>query len=1316
MHPEIQKKSFFNIQYNMSNSKTLMAQPPKAYNQATEELLSNMYLSNVKKRLRQLNQPSVNDMRRWVWELIQNAKDSIAHNPDRDTVDVMIEVSDDRVVFKHNGDPFTPKAQLGLLYKYSQDKDNTQSTGRFGTGFLTTHCLSKIVSIEGDMFMDDTCQDACGFSVTMYRDGLLDKELLDGIKRMNKSLTFFEETSGWTTYTYDVKTDSGKEAIKLGIQNFYDNIAQTMLFCPQLNSVKLNDHGHIVYIERHPVVELAVGVLKASFTIHGSEADTVRSFVYVTSNNHSDELTERYKASREIRLTMAVEVDSENNIVSSNESTTRLYCALPLVGTEEQLKEPVFINCLDFEPDEERQRLLLDGNETTEHTVIDEVTEVTTTETVISECGINRLIYGDITNLFESLVSFLSESEYGNLYYLADGLKSVKKFQDLDDEWYFENVTKKYRSILESYPVVKICNSSVLKKLEEVIFVKEAKDKKDETEGSLYSLLKYIYPNKLIDARSQREWSERAWRGLTIWTIKDLCEDISSFGNWEKLILSGEVLKNWYNSFLTLAKEDDTDNLTDYALLPNMYGDLKKFDDPDFMQNHGVSEVVLDIVNELGYDLREYLLHGDITAVVLPRECNSTSYSALINRLVKAILENRNVSDSSKLSQLAPLFSVFQAQASWDAGFDQLRHCIWHMLNGLHVELFNTDTKLTEDHILKSAWDAADNWVIQLIMSELEEYGSLEALPNNLSISWLNSTLKYLANLASLLFEKYVIVPDQHGDFHQRSKLEIDLGVPSVLKHSIFGNIGVDLKSELLHEGIDGEAIGMTHGVTAEAAAAWIDSCLSKNPDTDVALFILSIMPQNQNTGLYRQQSLIWHLAKLHFPTECLEVDTHAVVELTSETLWNKSSQLIRDKIITIIEEAETLEAYNLFLSGNLEKSITTLNELYSYLVQINLDYRDLDIVPNQKGIFSCMSHLMADNGKILEEAKDASELLLEEADHFRNVLSNVEIVPAPNKVCDLESAYGKLDKKIMEEYPTQASAPKDNYKNGVTLVVEELRPKLEEAAFEHLFPLVNAKYSDVVLNIVWTADDRQKVQKIKKRFEKLTPETQEKFLDKGADVIAEMELQAQQLQSEIDHLRHQLQLAMKDSEDILVVDTEGAGKLSKDEMIAANIEAQAAVKDCLTKQGFVYTQDNGDNYYSTIDGVLKDGVEYPLVVKSHKYSEASFLLSANQWMQLIKPNSMLAVHIGGGNVCCLKLQDLLQTQDKLSFSFNTENLDKANRIEDFARLLHFFTNVQFNFGHLLPNQYTQVTTMADLRFDVRNHSENPAAGSEDLL
>ena len=55
----------------------LIEEPIGAHN-AENDLLSDMYLSNVKKRLRALNQPPENDRKRWVWELIQNAKDSIS--------------------------------------------------------------------------------------------------------------------------------------------------------------------------------------------------------------------------------------------------------------------------------------------------------------------------------------------------------------------------------------------------------------------------------------------------------------------------------------------------------------------------------------------------------------------------------------------------------------------------------------------------------------------------------------------------------------------------------------------------------------------------------------------------------------------------------------------------------------------------------------------------------------------------------------------------------------------------------------------------------------------------------------------------------------------------------------------------------------------------------------------------------------------------------------------------------------------------------------------------------------------------------------
>ena len=52
----------------------------------------------------------------------------------------------DSYKFIHNGSPFTMGTLTALLYKFSEGKRNdSESTGRFGTGFLTTHSLSKIV-------------------------------------------------------------------------------------------------------------------------------------------------------------------------------------------------------------------------------------------------------------------------------------------------------------------------------------------------------------------------------------------------------------------------------------------------------------------------------------------------------------------------------------------------------------------------------------------------------------------------------------------------------------------------------------------------------------------------------------------------------------------------------------------------------------------------------------------------------------------------------------------------------------------------------------------------------------------------------------------------------------------------------------------------------------------------------------------------------------------------------------------------------------------------------------------------------------------
>ena len=109
-------------------------------------IFGKVYLANVRNRLRELEYPNDVDCKRWIWELVQNAKDSISNQPNRKDIDIKVKVENDVYSFTHNGSPFTMKTLTALLYKYSEGKlNNGESTGRFGTGFLTTHSLSKHV-------------------------------------------------------------------------------------------------------------------------------------------------------------------------------------------------------------------------------------------------------------------------------------------------------------------------------------------------------------------------------------------------------------------------------------------------------------------------------------------------------------------------------------------------------------------------------------------------------------------------------------------------------------------------------------------------------------------------------------------------------------------------------------------------------------------------------------------------------------------------------------------------------------------------------------------------------------------------------------------------------------------------------------------------------------------------------------------------------------------------------------------------------------------------------------------------------------------
>lgn len=1287
----------------MSTIKTEIA-PPSVIKGSYEKLLRKMYISNVAKRLRQLNQPSDVDRKRWVWELIQNAKDTIASDPTRNQINVRIEIEGDIVRFRHDGNPFTSDARFGLLYKYSEDKENSESTGRFGTGFLTTHCLSKVVTIESNMYSNDEKTELCGFSVTMYRDGQIEKELLEGLDKMEESQKYYGDLFEWTTFTYHVSTDSGRRAIQLGIENFYKHITQTMLFCKELASIELNDNGKITNIIRRPIEEVAPNVMSAIFEIHG-ETTSIRRFLYSSYHEYNKELSDRYRADREIRIDAAIEVD-ENNCIVCHAGNTSHFCVLPLVGIETQLEEPIILNSPDFEPDEERQSLLLSGQNWDEE------------HNNISEVGINQIIYSKVYSLYDNLVSYLSSNSYGKLYLLANGLKKAKEHDKLDEKWYSENVIKNYRDVLLKYPVVEPYANKELKKLADCIFVKESKN-----ENEVFSLLTSLYPDKLI--KDNLEWSQFVWKeGLDIWNTEDLCKNIEEKNNWNNITLEeGVAVTDWYNKFLTHVQTYDERYLKKYALLPNMNGELKKIDAENFKQGEKVSAFIIDLLVKLGKDVKPNLLHSDVTAVSLDSKYNSQSYSADLNRLAKNIIDDGN--QTTKVSRLMPLISIIpNAEEKYSSEFRNQRKRFYEICTSLYS--ITDAVSITDNSLLDGAWKEVDTWFVSRVLNSLKSIGSLSKLPSGLDAKWLNDALLAL-NIQISKLDAFEVLPNQEGNFCAHKNLYEDAGVPEELKDDIFKSVDLNYKEILLHKDIDASAFSVNQNKTIASFAADLKSKFAttdsyacgnyfrekyhykpQNALDKVALYIVSLLPKDKESELYKYQRDLFDVSKEILPSQ---TNFEGDISFDSSDLWLSANEYVCSQIEETISSMGTLDAINTSLGKVGEVKIwEILNKYYRFLSHANISYSHLSIFPNQNGVLKSFCDLNKDEGNIGDLLKNVISLLVDPETDYRNILMDSRSCLQPQSVIGAINAYKLIDDKVYEYYQLPAKWEDDNYINAVHELIEVWKEQSGQFN-ETNFPKTKPIEDSIVLNVVWKKEKRELLMNVSS---KLTDEQIQIIIENSAQ-IGGLTDKVKQLEDENEILKSQL-AAMgminepnpedKDSDDynvnnlsdiIIPIDIESVSEsgepctitvaepqyagLSAEEMRDYLLQAKTDVKLYLEEKGYRFTKGICEDAWCNIYGVLDPtGREVPIVVHSYKSRRRAFSLNTSDWEQLSKEGSMLWVVTHDGPQC-VPFYALPRDTNTIAITFSPENMQYKNRCIALAETLKYFKGLHFNFG-----------------------------------
>lgn len=556
-----------------------------------DEIAYNNYKLTADKILQLLSQiredPSAS-AKRWVWELLQNAKDV----PNRfGKVSVEIElVSQDILKFRHNGDCFSTKNITGLVQQVSsKDSQNLEGqTGKFGTGFICTHLLSDIIDVEGIVrYMGIDRR----FKIVLDRSGYRSEDLLPRIETTLEELRHIEtayevvdnyeqnrtEQSFDTVFTYHLTTQEKQEAAVAGLEDLINTLPITLV--TQSKKIK-----QVRVINR----------VKGTDVVYKCDSSSLDNNVQ-KSVVKIDNTTKKYLSYITDDVALTTEIKDDNNILEIVKRDSKhpvLYRDFPLIGSE-RFFFPYTLNGFNFNPTERRNGLLLNS---ADH----------------PSCVSNRNI---ITKAVEAALKFnewLITHNAINRYLLASSRipESSEKYSESVAAPWIKNLQVNWRKQLLQERLVETENGKeLLVNLSVPSFTPTSTKDINET---FYNLLhgQYIGRGVLPIFKHLHGWLDVVRPEYETWGIKlkyekdDFLNDLSSLINVDtlsvKISKTRKDTMEWLNKiYKFLVDQNMLNEFDNYAIIPNQRGEFKFLKDLYSDHTLRIPEILKDIYNSV---------------------------------------------------------------------------------------------------------------------------------------------------------------------------------------------------------------------------------------------------------------------------------------------------------------------------------------------------------------------------------------------------------------------------------------------------------------------------------------------------------------------------------------------------------------------------------------------------------------------------------------------------------------------------------------------------------------------------------------------
>jgi hypothetical protein len=534
--------------------------------------------------------------------LLQNAEDSVETG---ETVSVKVSLKGDKLVFSHTGNPFGLEDIAHLIFHGSSKRFMKDKTGRFGTGFMTTHLLSKKVRIKGVLVPNNEGEIKC-FDFVLDRDASDD---VDQKEKLAASYNNFKEYNNphfsdgdyKSSFEYDL-VGQGKITAEKGIRKLKQILSVVIAFNTKIKEIEVIHDDNIFRIEKSEPkpfgdyllhhIEINDNGESGEEVVLTTKGETENSYVFGKD-----------KIKRKCHLNTAIILEKKGDSYSVKpltETYPRLFLNFPLFGSE-KLGCPIIINSPDFKPNKERDGIPLEEDKENNN--------------ILKNREIIKTALASISSLMETLSN-------KNIKVL----KSLFRFNEppdinwLDNQWIENNYQSIISHLLKS-PYWKIDETENRYSINELKF--PIGNKK-----AFYEVVKSYYGDLVFDFEEVKSWINifEEIKSLQnknkieffsfVLTHQVLCNTISTAKTIEGLqskIEDKEIdVYDWLNNFYGVLDDNFKLYSGQYKIIPNQEHTLCLRESGTIFFDENVNEKLKNIAHAMTYEVKKKLIHKKI--------------------------------------------------------------------------------------------------------------------------------------------------------------------------------------------------------------------------------------------------------------------------------------------------------------------------------------------------------------------------------------------------------------------------------------------------------------------------------------------------------------------------------------------------------------------------------------------------------------------------------------------------------------------------------------------------------------------------------